>query len=159
MGPSCRARGAGAAPSPTPAAPTRPTGPCPATPSHAPAGLRRGRAPRPGWSRAPRLRLGGAPVRPGWGRRRGDGAVVPAGREKGPRPPPPPPGTVVPGFLPGSASRLQPKGTPSATLEPARLLTRTPPLSSLLAPEDTSRFSPSRRPSAPAASTLRRVSN
>lgn len=52
MGPSCRARGAGAASSPTPAAPTRPTGPCPATPSHAPAGLRRGRAPRPGWSRA-----------------------------------------------------------------------------------------------------------
>lgn len=63
MGPSCRARGAGAAPSPTPAAPTRPSGPCPATPSHARARRRRGRAPRPGWSRAPRLRLGGAPAR------------------------------------------------------------------------------------------------
>lgn len=158
MGPSCRARGAGAAPSPTPAAPTRPTGPCPATPSHAAAGLRRGRAPRPGWSRAS-VEARRAPGASGVETERGDGAVVPAGREKGPRPPPPPPGTVVPGFLPGSASRLQPEGTPPATPESARLLTRTPPLSSLLAPEDTSRFSPSRRPSAPAASTLRRVSN
>lgn len=68
VGPSCRSRGAGAAPSPTPAAPTRPSGPCPATPSHARARRRRGRAPRPGWSRAPQLRLGGAPARdPGVG--------------------------------------------------------------------------------------------
>lgn len=89
-------------------------------------------------------------VTPGWGRRGGvDGAAVPAGREKGPQPPPPPPRTAVPGFLPGSTSRLQPEGTPPAVPEPARLLTRTPPLSSLLAPR-------TRPASAPAAGPPRR---
>lgn len=148
MGPSCRARGAGAAPSPTPAAPTRPSGPCPATPSHARARRRRGRAPRPGWSRAPRLRLGGAPARdPGVGTEEGGGGGRrrgPGWEGEGPTAAPSPAWDSRPGLPAGVTSRLQPEGTPPATPEPARLLTRTPPLSSLLAPR-------TRPASAPAA--------
>lgn len=58
-----------------------------------------------------------------------------AGREReGPAAAPSPARDGRLGFLPGSASRLQRVGTPPATPRPARLLTRTPPLSSLLVP-------------------------
>lgn len=59
----------------------------------------------------------------------------PPGKERdGPAAAPSPARDGRPGFLPGSASRLQRVRTPPATPQPARLLTRTPPLSSLLAP-------------------------
>ncbi|XP_051031265.1 basic proline-rich protein-like [Phodopus roborovskii] len=95
-----------------PQSPRAPTGPRPATPSPGPP--RRAPA-RP--SPAPTMESHAWAATPG---EPGDGAAVLAGRQKGPRPPPPPPGTAAPGFLPGSASRLQPEGTPPATARPAR---------------------------------------
>lgn len=73
-----------------------------------------------------------------------------AGREReGPAAAPSPARDGRPGFLPGSASRLQRVGMPPATPRLARLLTQTPPLSSLLArgtrPAPASDAGPSRR--------------
>lgn len=86
---------------------------------------------------AERLGCGSAGLRrvtPGWGRRGGGRRRGPGWEGEGPTAAPSPARDAVLGFLPGSTSRLQPEGTPPATPEPARLLTRTPPLSSLLAP-------------------------
>lgn len=85
--------------------------------------------------RAPRTRDGAA--RLGRARRVSPGTAPrssPGKEREGPAAAPSPARDGRPGFLPGSVSRLQRVRTPPATPRPASLLTRTPPLSSLLAP-------------------------
>lgn len=125
MGPTRGARGAGAAPSRHDS--RRAHARCGLASGDPRGGGRSKRPPAPGME--PHALAGPGRVSPG------TAPQSSAGREReGPAAAPSPARDGRPGFLPGSASRLQRVGTPPATPRPARLLTRTPPLTSLLVP-------------------------